>query len=154
MSEEQPDRNSYGRFATGHTLSPKVRVTGSAHPKWKGGTKITRGRLYVWMPEHPASIKSGYVLESRLIAEAALGKHLPPKAVVHHHTPTDLVLCEDEDYHKFIEARTRAWKACGNPNWRKCRFCKEYNNPGKLHINGANCHHPECQSAYDKARRN
>jgi hypothetical protein len=66
----------------------------------------------------------------RLIAEVALGKGLPDKAVVHHvygHPDHfSLVVCPDSAYHNLIHARERALDECGNPNFRKCTYCGCY----------------------------
>jgi hypothetical protein len=68
-----------------------------------------------------------------LIAEAALGKRLPPKAVVHHvdgvkqhNAGSNLVICENRAYHALLHQRTRVVRAGGNPNIDKlCYVCKQ-----------------------------
>lgn len=57
----------------------------------------------------------------RVKAEAALGRPLPPTAVVHHtdctksdHSP--LVICQDHAYHMLLHVRTRIVRAGGDPN--------------------------------------
>lgn len=47
---------------------------------------------------------------------AALGKSLPKGAVTHHHSDTQLVICESQSYHMMLERRTRVLRAGGNPN--------------------------------------
>ena len=74
--------------------------------------------------------KDAYV--HRLVAARALGKPLPPKAVVHHHdgvgvhnTNNNLVICQNNGYHHFLHARQRIIRAGGNPNtdsW--CSACR------------------------------
>jgi hypothetical protein len=55
------------------------------------------------------------VYEHILLAERALGKPLPPKAVVHHmngdkadnYTPFNLVICPDQAYHLLLHRRMK-----------------------------------------------
>lgn len=66
----------------------------------------------------------------RLRAERALGKPLPPGAVVHHadgskdeHAP--LVICQDAAYHYLLHMRQRVVQRGGNPSTDKwCPDCK------------------------------
>lgn len=101
---------------------------------------------------HRADCK-GYVLYHILRAEKALGKPLPPKAVIHHHTLDQLVLCETNSYHMFLHQRQRAYEACGHANWRKCWICKQYDDPKNLIIRNNACpYHQKCLNAYQKNR--
>jgi len=61
--------------------------------------------------------KEGAGLAHVLIAEKALGKKLPPGAVVHHadgnpsnNKNSNLVICPSQAYHMLIHARTRAYE--------------------------------------------
>lgn len=71
--------------------------------------------MLVYSPGHPRpNLKPNHVFEYVLIAEKALGKYLPPAAVIHHVNgdPTDnrknnLVICQDHAYHALIHARMR-----------------------------------------------
>lgn len=83
-------------------------LRGSLNPNWKGG-KYTDSRGYVrlLMPEHPRADSKGYVPEHIVIAEKAFGKPLPPKCVVHHHSPVQLVVCENQGYHLLLHKRQR-----------------------------------------------
>lgn len=90
----------------------------------------------------------------RLIAEKALGKTLPTGVVVHHHTPHQLVVCQDDAYHKLLHLRTRALYASGHASWRKCQFCKQWDDPVNLFLNARHRHsyHRACNAAYIRER--
>jgi hypothetical protein len=126
------------KFIKGHSGNRN----GENNSRWKGGRKLSSmGYVLIYMPSHPRSDKKGYVLEHILIVEAVLGKSLPNGAMVHHHDSRrgnngnrNLVVCQDDAYHQLIHKRTRAFQACGNVNWRKCNYCKKYDDPKKLVI--------------------
>ena len=99
---------------------------------FKTGRTLNKGYVHVLDRKHPRAHQNGYVLESVLIAEKALGKLLPEKAVVHHHTPEQPVICQDQSYHMLLHARQRALRTCGHADWRKCKFCKIYDSVNKL----------------------
>jgi len=98
------------------------------------------------------------------VAEAALGKPLPPGAVVHHvnEVKTDnrganLVICPDRAYHNLIHARMDAMAASGDPNKRACRHCKQYDHIAAMrdYETKAGTHaywHVECSRAAAKVR--
>ncbi len=148
------------RFIMGHNTKLKP-LKGSNHPNWNGGRTIHgKGYIMILSPNHPRANNKGYVMEAILIAEKALGKYLPLGAVVHHVNSTTnsgpLVVCQNKSYHTILHLRERALKVCGHANWRKCRICKKYDAPEKLHINEKwnNIYHRECRSQYMKRKRN
>lgn len=104
--------------------------------RWKGGRCLREGGyIGVNSPGHPRIDLRGYVLEHVLVAERALGKYLPAGAVIHHFPklPSEqLVICQDDTYHKLLHQRQRAFFACGHANWRKCYICKQYDAPDRL----------------------
>lgn len=57
---------------------------GHLHKGWKGGRRLVKGYVYLYMPEHPNCTKSGYVAEHRLAMEKKIGRYLKPSEVVHH----------------------------------------------------------------------
>lgn len=99
------------------------------NPRWKGGTSKRKGYVVVRTFDHPPN---RYVGEHVLIAEKALGKHLPQGVVVHHanrirgdNRNGNLVICQDNAYHQILHARMRIRDAGGNPNTdRFCSVCK------------------------------
>lgn len=100
------------------------------------------------------------VLEHVLIAERAIGHALPPAAQVHHvdedrsnNTPGNLVICESSAYHQLLHQRTRAFKASGHADWRKCHICKRYDEPSRLRFYKASglVRHFECWQARYRA---
>ena len=90
------------------------------------------GRLMVLSLGHPRATTLGFVPEHILLAEKALGKPLPVGSEVHHFTEDQLVICQDQSYHRLLHVRQRALESCGNADWRKCHFCKKYDSPDKM----------------------
>lgn len=79
------------------------------------------------------------VLMHIVVAEKAVGRRLKDEERVHHvdcdghnNGPWNLVVCPNEEYHRLLHLRQEALDACGNANWKKCRYCKEYEDPEKL----------------------
>lgn len=97
------------------------------------------------------------------IAESALGRELPEGAVVHHadgirnnNSNGNLVICPDKGYHNLLHARINAFKASGDPNKRKCRHCKSYDDIKNLvnYFSGSSNQywHKDCASSFAKQR--
>jgi len=126
-------------FIHGHhaRLQPK----GKKSHRWNGGISVDKnGRKYIYMPNHKSSNSWGYIYEYILIIEKVLGKILPNKVVVHHvdvnpanNKNSNLVVCEDQDYHMLLHQRQRAYDICGNANWKKCKYCKQYDDSKNLY---------------------
>lgn len=132
------------------------------------GTSTTDTPLSKNGPKHRGD---GYVghnvngqtkLEHILVAERALGGPLPPAAQVHHwdrnrsnNTPSNLVICPDQAYHRLLHRRMAAMEACGNPNWMYCVLCKRYDDPTKLYQspNRMHAYHRSCSAAYARSHR-
>jgi hypothetical protein len=126
---------------------------GEKHGNWRGGTTHTsRGYKLIKSHGHPRADKCGYIKEHILIAEKVLGKSLPLEAVIHHHTPNQLIVCQDQAYHLYIHQREKAYRACGHANWRKCQFCKQYDGPNKMYITKNHSYHNYCINEYHKKR--
>lgn len=110
---------------------------------------------------HLITSMAGRGYEHVRIAENALGKPLPHGSIVHHvnenpsdNRPSNLVICPSREYHNLLHRRMRADKACGNPNWRKCPYCKHYDNPLMMieYVKSGMCHR-ECRIVYMRERK-
>ena len=74
-----------------------------------------------------------------LKAEEVLKRRLNKGECVHHvdnngwnNSNSNLVICPSEGYHKLLHMRTEALEATGNANSKKCRYCKEWDDPKNL----------------------
>jgi hypothetical protein len=99
--------------------------------------------------------------EYALMIEQLIGKPLPSQAKIHHvdrdpsnNKNSNLVVCENQEYHLFLHRRTRALKECGHANWQQCVYCKEWDSPDNLYRWGGgkgkkcNARHPNCHRIY------
>jgi hypothetical protein len=137
------------------------------YKKWQLHGSPHHGKSYERSKGEGTITYSGYVAvthEGRkrqqhiLVAEAALGKPLPAGAVVHHldHNPTNndplnLLICPDQAYHQLIHQREKALAACGNPDFRRCIHCREWDAVENMtHLankgSGARHYHKECHT--------
>ena len=147
------------KYLRGH--APKNK--GRENHNWKGGRYITpNGYVNIKTAGHPRANPGGYVFEHILVCERILGKHLPPGAVPHHinenkidNRPENLVICQDRAYHNLLHQRTRALLSCGNASWRKCPFCKTYDDPNNLITSKGrkSAYHKECENVDQRQRR-
>jgi len=119
-----------------------------------------------WMSKGTGYRFLGKQPEHIVLAEKALGKELPKGAQVHHvdynranNGPFNLVVCPNQEYHALLHVRTDALLATGNPNFRKCRFCGQYDDPVKLRFTSdgtratPRAFHTKCSREKQTARR-
>lgn len=143
----------YDRFKTYGDVGPVSRL------KRKRGEGAVTNTGYVAVGDKEGSKH----LMHRIIAEKAIGKPLPESAVIHHvdgnksnNDPSNLVICPDDNYHKLLHRRQRALEVCGNADWKKCVYCKKYDDPIKMHVQpnlGHRAYHRECASKYARDQR-
>lgn len=112
---------------------------GENHHKWNGGRKISNGYVLIWKKDHPRADYHGYVPEHILVAETMNGGPLPEGAEVHHkdrnrsnNLTDNLIIFRNHAEHMEIHSRERALKECGNPDYRKCAFCGEWDSPENM----------------------
>jgi hypothetical protein len=82
---------------------------------------------------------------------------------VHHWEPGNddgpLVVCPDTAYHRLLHIRTAALEACGNPDWRHCVRCKQYDDPANMSSAPGRAHwtthfyHRACEAARGRERK-
>lgn len=141
-----------------HTHYMRMRRTGSfeATRRPPGSGTITS---YGYISKGKGKDKK---LEHVSIAEEALGKELPRFAEVHHlngirsdNRNENLVICPSRAYHKLLHQRQKSLEECGNANFRKCPFCKNYDDPNKMkhNVGSRYFYHAACKSEYNKSRK-
>lgn len=144
-------------FIKGHWVKTR---TGETALRWQGGkVRNVNGYVQSVAHGHPRATPGGYVYEHVLIAEKAVGRFLAEPIQVHHvnlirddNRKSNLVVCEDEPYHKLLHARTRALKNCGNAHFRSCKYCHGWEAPELLYGSGENRYHSKCKNERGRAR--
>jgi len=134
--------------------------SGEKHPRWAGrASPAVRGRYRQITPP-----SGGQKYEHVCIAERALGKSLPPKAVVHHvngdstdNHSTNLVICQDQAYHNLLHARLFKIRNYGSLHCKRCCVCSKVLALGAFHKNqnmsdGRNTVCKLCRKMYDAER--
>lgn len=95
-------------------------------------------------------------------AEKALGRKLPAGSEIHHvdenrsnNTNSNLVICPSAAYHSLLHVRTRAYKACGNANYRICWICRQWDSPSNMYgyPNGSDFVHRTCRAKRERNRQ-
>lgn len=87
-----------------------------------------------------------------IIAEGVLRRPLKKGEEVHHadenklnNSNDNLVIC-NRAYHQLLHMRQRSFDATGFYHWRKCRYCKQYDDPANLQIDSRNAvQHATCK---------
>lgn len=107
-------------------------MRGEMSSTFRGGREVLKtGYVRLLVRDNPRAYRNR-MFEHLVLAEAALGRPLPTKAVVHHfdcnrsnNSPGNLVLCEDQAYHLLLHARSRRLRELGSLDLRRCQTCDE-----------------------------
>ena len=133
------------------------REKGEESNNWKGGRRLSDGYWMICIPEHPRAVSCNYMYEHILIAEQMLGRPLLKGEEIHHMGRKDdntrIKVCRNRAHHMLLHMRLRAVRAGVLPSWRKCEFCKKYDNPKNLHIDNGHVYHRVCRNEYQNRRR-
>jgi hypothetical protein len=131
--------------------------TGARNAKWRGGRiQYADGKYVAVHNPQQRQMFSSHVAEHILLAEKALGKPLPVKAIVHHidhdglhNVNSNLVVCQ-ESYHALIHYREKIVMAGGHPSRHKicggCAQLKETSEFGTMHRRGHLTLNSQCKS--------
>ncbi len=119
---------------------------------------VTRkGYVRILNSLHPRANQQGYVLEHILVLEQVLGRAVLPIEAPHHidedranNEVGNLILFIRSGDHTAFHKRLNAFKVSGHWHWRKCKICKQYDDPLNLYINKKHRHvfHRECATKY------
>lgn len=104
-----------------------------------------RNRVYKY--GHPKAAPDGRIYRYVIVAEEVLGRYLLSSEVIHHvdrneenDSKNNLVICQDQAYHRLLHQRLRALKESGDALARQCRYCRKWDRPGvgDMRVHSAN----------------
>lgn len=106
---------------------------------WKGGRDTpTSPATYISISVGKNTRRPEHVV----LAERALGKALPRGAEVHHldgnrqnNTPSNLVICENRQYHLMLEARGKRLRELGSLELKRCEKCHDVKPLAEFNLN-------------------
>ena len=112
---------------------------------------------------YPSTVHNGRIVKTHIAkAEIALGRKLPPGAVVHHidgngwnNANSNLAIFPSQEYHLMIHVRQRALEATGDPNKVPCHICKKWDSPESMYFRKSRPGqwHRKCAQVLREARR-
>lgn len=130
-----PHNTIYGRI-----VNDKCTIEQALRPRRTNKNGIKYGEGYVNRNGYrTVSINGNVVFEHVAIAENALGRKLQGLEEVHHvnyqradNRNVNLVICPDRKYHALLHLRTDALNACGNPQFRRCKYCRSFDDTANM----------------------
>lgn len=142
---------SRGVVGTYYRYKQNHKPRGSSHPGWQGGETQEGENGYRVKRDDSGD----QVREHRLIAEKIYGGPLPKGFVVHHkdnnkknNDPGNIIIFESQSDHAKHHQREIALAECGHADWRKCPFCKQYDDTANMRKNGKSYRHAKCAAEY------
>ena len=123
---------------------------------WKGGEYTYHsGHVMVYRPNHPHAMNNGYIKRSRDVVENELGYILPKEVIIHHknHVRDDdymenLHVFKSHKEHAVFHQNEIAKEACGHSDWRKCKYCHQYDAPENMYFDKSSSasYHIRCKN--------
>ena len=111
-------------------------------------------------PYKKLNYKNKATYEHTIKAENVLGRKLKQNEIVHHldgnpknRSNNNLVIIE-RNMHNYLHRRLRSFMAVGNVNYRRCRYCKVYDDPINMMRYQDRIYHQKCERLYRKSLRN
>ena len=105
-------------------------------------------------PYKKLNYKNKATYEHTIKAEKVLGRKLKQNEIVHHinGNPKDnsngnLAIIE-ESIHQYLHQRLEAFKNSGNPEYRRCRYCKLYDDIKNMVVYIDRKYHKKCERLY------
>ena len=144
------------------------------YKKWRLHGDPQHGKTYVRAHGEGTVTSAGYIAVMQngrkkqqhvLVMEAAIGRLVRPGEVVHHRDRnrqnnelSNLVLCESQAAHKELHLQEDAIAAGAPPNYRRCVFCKAYDDPAAMTKTGNNSsghryYHKACNAKKERERK-
>lgn len=133
---------SCGCFQHKHDGCKSRNVNMEKNPRWNGGRNIDKdGYILIKDRNHNSCNSNGYVREHVLICENVLGRKLSKQNMIHHidfnksnNTNNNLVICENDEYHKLLHLRTNSLINTGFKDRYRCSSCNEYKKESEYYI--------------------
>ncbi len=101
---------------------------------------------------------------ARLVAASILGRQLFTTEHIHHadnnktnNNPENIVICSSQKDHNELHMLINSKKESGHAGWRKCKFCKQYDDPANMSFikqsYSGGYRHKSCAAKYVLERR-
>jgi hypothetical protein len=134
----------------------KGHKNGNENSCWKGGRVVQGGYIIVTNKNHPRQ-RNGYIYEHTMVMEQFLNRQLNDGEYVHHinnngyDNRIENLLVVTSEEHQLIHFTNKVIRESGTSYKRKCRFCKEYDDPSNMtHCKNEQFKHNNCENEYKR----